>query len=621
MSLSTYPTTIDSFTLHTEILASDIPYMVRIDELQKIPNKTKEEADEYNSLIQTYRDKLFISDDLNKLQDCIVNLELFFNNNVIGYIQTKQGEFNVYIDNAETKLEGEIAKFTDKGIYDPSTQYYAKNYVVYNDGTGDNIYLCYKDCINILPTDTTCWRKLGIKGTKGENGIGLNFKGTWNNSTTYAVNDAVQYGGKLFGALQSNTGQEPNLSVDTTFWSKALDVSTTVKELIGVRVLTSNTSNINFITGEIIAFNPNTDSLAVYKNSTRLTKGYDYTININNQSIDKISGVWESTSDNPNFFEFVVERNMINGLVFSDGQSLQNGTVTKNKLSTDVQGTLDKIGSDVLNTTSQTLSGSVNELAGEGRTTETIRGNADKIEILNTTVTSHEAENATLTTKGHVQLQTTVDDTEIKALTPKALNVHASDNTKHLPTGGNVGQFLQKTSDGFSFADVPKMQLISSVTLSSQTAQIDFANIPTGYKKLRLEIIAKSTKTSIDNMVIKINDDASLVYDSELMWGYYANIYATTYYSYSGFMLYNSLSSASGDACYSEVNITNVPTEVKQMQSRTLARNMNSQTGLYFAHTMGQYKNNVEINKVSLLTSSSTIYFDIGSIFRLWGEK
>jgi hypothetical protein len=244
----------------------------------------------------------------------------------------------------------------------------------------------------------------------------------------------------------------------------------------------------------------------------------------------------------------------------------------------------------------------------------------DKSSLVNA-LNEHLAENATLTTKGHVQLQTTVDDTEIKALTPKALNVHASDNTKHLPTGGNVGQFLQKTSDGFSFADVPKMQLISSVTLSSQTAQIDFANIPTGYKKLRLEIIAKSTKTSIDNMVIKINDDASLVYDSELMWGYYANIYATTYYSYSGFMLYNSLSSASGDACYSEVNITNVPTEVKQMQSRTLARNMNSQTGLYFAHTMGQYKNNVEINKVSLLTSSSTIYFDIGSIFRLWGEK
>jgi hypothetical protein len=165
-SLSKFPTSNDSFLSHVEIQSSDIPYMERIEALQKIQNKTPDEINEYNTLVQTYREKLFLSEDLELIQDCIINLEVFFNNNVIGYIQTKQGEFNVYIDTAKTKLEGEIAKFTDKGTYDPSTQYYAKNYVMYNDGTGDNIYICFKDCINTTPADITCWRKLGIKGKK-----------------------------------------------------------------------------------------------------------------------------------------------------------------------------------------------------------------------------------------------------------------------------------------------------------------------------------------------------------------------------------------------------------------------------------------------------------------------
>lgn len=48
---------------------------------------------------------------------------------------------------------------------------------------------------------------------------------------------------------------------------------------------------------------------------------------------------------------------------------------------------------------------------------------------------THKAENASLTTKGHVQLQTTVDTSETKALTPKALNDHKMDGTVHVAVG------------------------------------------------------------------------------------------------------------------------------------------------------------------------------------------
>lgn len=56
----------------------------------------------------------------------------------------------------------------------------------------------------------------------------------------------------------------------------------------------------------------------------------------------------------------------------------------------------------------------VTGLAGAGRTTETVKGNADSLTV-------HLAENASLTTVGHVQLQTTLDNSETKALTPNAL--------------------------------------------------------------------------------------------------------------------------------------------------------------------------------------------------------
>lgn len=47
---------------------------------------------------------------------------------------------------------------------------------------------------------------------------------------------------------------------------------------------------------------------------------------------------------------------------------------------------------------------------------------------------AHEADNASLTQKGHVQLQTAVDDSESIALTPKALKLHQDDDTRHVTT-------------------------------------------------------------------------------------------------------------------------------------------------------------------------------------------
>lgn len=323
--------TVDTFIEHLDISNSDLTNVNRYKEL-KLKVRTPAEDTELNNLTNLLRDKIFSPEDFNKLQDCIKNMENFMKNEVDNYVLTKQIEF-----------QAEIDKFTYAGVYSSSTQYYKKNYITYNDGTGNNIYICIQNSIGNTPSNTSYFTKLGIKGEQGESGVGLVFKGAWSNVSTYDQNDAVQYNGVIFGALQTNTNQQPDITQDTVYWAKAWDIAVTLSQLIGTRNIVISTSSVNFITGEITAFNSNTDTLEVYLNTTRLTKGEHYIINANNQQIDKIGGTWDGTAEQPIFFEFVVRRNMLNNLVFSDGQSIAENTISKNKLTTDVQTTLDQV--------------------------------------------------------------------------------------------------------------------------------------------------------------------------------------------------------------------------------------------------------------------------------------
>jgi len=58
----------------------------------------------------------------------------------------------------------------------------------------------------------------GVAGPPGTNGAaGLNWQGTWNSSTAYAVNDAVAFSGSSYISIQAGTGQEPDTS--GSFWT------------------------------------------------------------------------------------------------------------------------------------------------------------------------------------------------------------------------------------------------------------------------------------------------------------------------------------------------------------------------------------------------------------------
>lgn len=284
-----------------------------------------------------FKNKIVTSARWNKFQNALVGMQVFIKTEVEGYINTKQIEFQENID-----------RFNDKGLYNPSIQYYQNNFVSFDDGSGVQVYLCLQNSLGKEPTNTTHWRKLtlqGARGRRGIDGVGVKFKGAYSKTTSYLKDDGVQYGGIMFVSLvDGNIDNTPDIGQDTVYWAKALDVTVTVRKMIGVRNIATQTSNVNFMTGEITSFNPSVDSLEVFQNSIRLTKDVDYTINPNNQSIDKVEDIWDGNSEQPIFFEFAVTKNILNNLVFSDGSAIENGTVAKSKLTTDVQQELDKIG-------------------------------------------------------------------------------------------------------------------------------------------------------------------------------------------------------------------------------------------------------------------------------------
>lgn len=84
---STFPSQIDTFNSHYEILASDIPNVQRYQQLVTQVTRTPAEETELTNLKTTLIDKIFSATDLNKIQNCMVALEDYFLNTVIADIR------------------------------------------------------------------------------------------------------------------------------------------------------------------------------------------------------------------------------------------------------------------------------------------------------------------------------------------------------------------------------------------------------------------------------------------------------------------------------------------------------------------------------------------------------
>lgn len=95
-----FPQEVYQFQLRTEILASDVPYVQRFQELKLKANRTPEEETEMSNLMARLRSKFISSDDWNQFQNALVEMQLFLKNNVEGYIDGTVVQVDEARDNA-----------------------------------------------------------------------------------------------------------------------------------------------------------------------------------------------------------------------------------------------------------------------------------------------------------------------------------------------------------------------------------------------------------------------------------------------------------------------------------------------------------------------------------------
>jgi len=83
---SSFPEKIDTFITHYDVGAIDLVNVQRYQMLRVKDSLTSAETEEMNKLFSALREKIWLAEDLNKIQDCMTNLETFFKYQTETYI-------------------------------------------------------------------------------------------------------------------------------------------------------------------------------------------------------------------------------------------------------------------------------------------------------------------------------------------------------------------------------------------------------------------------------------------------------------------------------------------------------------------------------------------------------
>lgn len=221
-SRSVFPNNIDTFTEYVDLSPSELTNAQRWQELKLKANKTSIEIEEFNTLTTQLANKIFTPESLNKIQDIQYNLEVFFKNNVEGYITNKQIEFDSIINTKSQEFDATLSQFSDKGLWSNATTYVRWNIVEYDN----ELYISKQDNnLNHIPiggVDDLWWRKIAKRGIQGVAGIGLSFVGNYDNSFMYAVGNAVRYNNNIYYCINDSLG---NLPTNTSYWQLFLSNS------------------------------------------------------------------------------------------------------------------------------------------------------------------------------------------------------------------------------------------------------------------------------------------------------------------------------------------------------------------------------------------------------------
>lgn len=282
-SNSTFPSAIDNFIPKQNIQASDISNIQTYQNLLLQTNLSPSQQDQLNTLANNLANKLLFPTDINQIQQAVQNLEMFFQSNVQGYINTMQNNF-----------QAELNQFSFVGTYSPTTQYYQWNMVYYNG----NIYLAKKNSVGQTPIGNTSdpyWVLLsnkGDKGDKGDPGTNLTYVGNWSATVSYSINQLVTYNSSAYVCIQNTSpGIDPsNNSYWNVFMSNApIPVSSTAPTSPNLNQIWIDSTNnqVKFWNGStwVIVGNSNSPATASTLGDVKIGSGVnvasDGTISVN----------------------------------------------------------------------------------------------------------------------------------------------------------------------------------------------------------------------------------------------------------------------------------------------------------------------------------------------------
>lgn len=124
-NLSVFPEQVDTFLTHYDVGATDVQYIQEFQTLRSKGSLTSAELERMNTLLSAMRDKLFLAEDFNKLQDAITNLETFFKwqtEDYISYLFTQydlrmlamEKDTETRLTAMETASDAKIKEINDK---------------------------------------------------------------------------------------------------------------------------------------------------------------------------------------------------------------------------------------------------------------------------------------------------------------------------------------------------------------------------------------------------------------------------------------------------------------------------------------------------------------------------
>lgn len=209
LPLTSFPQNLDNFPNYQNITPNDGNLIAQYMEAMNQGNQVL--ANQILAQIPNATQKIIKATDLNKVMQAVLATERLYKDDIYDYILKQQENWQNIIN-----------QFNYMGTYSSVNTYNKYNMVDYASASGKLLYIALQEVPpSTLPTNTTYWRILTIRGQAGEAGRGLSYRQQWQPTIQYQDNQAVTYDGSLWMSLQPNLNIQPG--TNSLVWKKVID--------------------------------------------------------------------------------------------------------------------------------------------------------------------------------------------------------------------------------------------------------------------------------------------------------------------------------------------------------------------------------------------------------------